>query len=204
MSALSVPSSSGAAWAELIFKRLLADVSLWCEVRLESTDVRTWLSADAVAGQGQVHVALRFEIDDGVHAATGAWLIPWPAAAWLAARQRGLSRDEAAELATRERPDGATKRALQEVAEAVAAAVDAIFTERGLVGCSVVSAGCQGLAADHRPLLERRGAELLWVVRSVVRTNADRAWDSVLLVPELAPGGGGGTEAEAAEEQSAA
>ena len=165
-----------------MLEQVAADLTQATDREIRVWDVRSFPTAERLAGHGEVHVSFQLAVQHGGTVRHGALLVPLPEAITLGLSLCLVEEREIEEARAWTRLDRTTKEAIVETGRFVAGAVDTILASH-VPGASVVLAGCQGVRPDVRPAFPHAPEEPLTAIVSRARIGRYPSFELVCMLP---------------------
>lgn len=141
---------------------------------------------ERAAGADRVHISFKQLYWRAGNPEHGCLVVPLPDAISLAAYFLMLADTAVGAQRASGALDDATKEGMLEVASFVASSIQAALHGQGCSGFRVVSASCQGVRPDVRPVLPMHADSELWIARARIQIHTWPASDVLLMLPPIA------------------
>ncbi len=166
-------------------ERITHDVGLVVDRIIDLDPHEAMVVQERPAGQDQVHLSFRLNLDWNGQVGQGCLLMPLEHANGLAASLMMLAEPQVDELRKLESPDRATKDAMIELGSFIGGAIHDQLADSLTETVLVAPAGCQGVRAGVRPALEYTDGTDLWVTQANCNIENWTASDWILMLPDL-------------------
>lgn len=164
---------------EPLWKRIVEDLATIVDHKLELLSLATERLQARPAGENQIHISFRLEVQTPEEKLQGCFLLPLPDAISLAGFLMMVDDDIVERSRASTELDLTTKEALLELGTFIAAAADSAVPR----GHAVTAAGCQGVRAGVRPRLRYEEGRELIVARAQVAIHTFAPCEVLLVLP---------------------
>ena len=185
---MPVPSFDGqshdTAVARSIFGRICGDLGRMCALGFQLLDVRAERGVDGVAGEREIHIAFKLDVDFGHTSAQGCLLVPLPDAITLASALLVLPPNVIETRRRDEELDLSTKDAMLEVGNLIGGSIGTALRKHYGEHMRARSAGCRGVKPGVVPSFTYAGEML--VAHANARIASYPPFEMHLMLPEPA------------------
>ncbi len=168
---------------ETLFESVAVDLAMIMDTELAIDGVSVERRPERAAGEDQIHISFKFQVQDGTDVHHGCALVPLPDAISLACYLMMTPEEEIAEMRSMETLDPSLKDAMIEISNFVAGATDAVVRTWYSAEATCRSSGCQGVRADVRPAFPYEEGAQLAVGRAQAKIASFPPFEMITMLP---------------------